>query len=72
MNPKSSVGHGPPEAPLRTRATAFLDAVERGSTWELFDADSLPAIPTWVQVAVGAGLVLAGILSLVGTLRGGL
>jgi len=72
MNPTSSVGHGQPEAPRRTRVTVFLDAVERASTWELFDAGSLPAIPAWVQLVAGAGFVAAGVLSLIGTLRGGL
>jgi hypothetical protein len=72
MNPKATVGRRPPVPPRRTRVAVLLAAVERASTWELFDADSLPPIPMWVQVASGAGFVTAGILSLIGTLRGGL
>ena len=63
MNPKSMTGR---------RLAVIVDAVERASTWELFDEESLPPIPAWVKAAGGAGLVLAGILSLIGTLRGGL
>jgi hypothetical protein len=72
MNPNPSVGHRQRGRPGQGRAAALVEAIERASEWELFDIESLPPMPSWVRMAVAGGFMLAGLLSLVGTLRGGL
>ncbi len=71
MNPNSSVGHGRADAPTQSRPAAPINAIERAAVWELFDMDSLPPLPTWIPMAIAGSLLAAGILSLIGTLRGG-
>jgi hypothetical protein len=55
----------------KASARRWLEAVERATEWELFDARRLPRVPRWVNVVIVAGWVLAIVASLAAALFGG-
>jgi len=71
MNPNASVDHELPDGKVQAPVAGVVEAIERASEWELFDTSSLPSVPRWVGVVIGAAFVLAGLASLVGALWGG-
>ncbi len=71
MNPNPSVAHAPPEVRTRKRPAYCVGAIVRAICPDVFGVEALPSLPRWVPLAAGAALLMAGVLSLIGTLRGG-
>jgi hypothetical protein len=55
----------------RTSVRSWLEALDRATEWELFDARRLPPVPRWFQIATAVAFVLLTVASLAAALWGG-
>ena len=55
----------------RTIVRGWLEALDRATELELFDARRVPPIPRRLEAAIGAAFALLALASLVGALWGG-